>query len=171
MTISLKVAGNTKEGYCGKVFFSNESAFKVFKKALRPSENDLYPINTAEEVHRIEKIFNSEVNAYEKAQGIDELKRYVMHFRGKCAISSVLDRDNNDISHTFLLHCAYEMKPIAGTLYNRGDISAIDNSLSCLFRKYGIDKMDDFSYFMDSSNNVTGIIDIAISDFPPSWQS
>ena len=168
MTFVLKEeANNFKEGYFGKVFFQNDYAIKIFRRPAESSEGELSPIDITSETNRRMNKFHSEVLAYQRALCIEELRPYVSHFRGIWIISRVYDIDNNDVSDQFLLDCTYAMDHLQGERKECGNTENQDitQKIQSLFRKYGINAMDDFSFFHDERANVAGIVDFAIEEF------
>ncbi len=165
-------ANNFNEGCFGKVFFQNDCAIKVFKRPAESTKGEIDPIDIASDTNRRMNKFHSEVLAYQRALCIEELRPYVSHFRGICIISRVHDIDNNDVSDNFLLHCAYAMDHLQGERKECGDFQYQDvtQKIQLLFRKYGINAMDDFSFFLDERANVAGIVDFAIEEYE-SWHN
>ena len=165
MTIVLREqANNFEEGHFGKVFFQNDCAIKVFKRPAESTEDELYPINIASETDRIKHKFCSEVLAYQRALCIEELRPYVSHFRDEQIISMICDIDNNDISNHFLLDCAYAMDHLQGQAIKCGCNTEKSDPIAFLFRKHGINAMNDFSFFLDDSGKVAKIIDFAVQE-------
>jgi hypothetical protein len=109
--------------------------------------------------------FNSEVLAYTTALEVEELRTYVSHFRGVRIISKVFDKNNNDISDRFLLDCAYAMDHLQGLEIKRGCDTEKSDPIASLFRKHGINAMNDFSFFLDDCGQVAKIIDFAIQEY------
>jgi hypothetical protein len=163
-------ANNFKEGCFGKVFFKNDCAIKVFKRPAECTESELNPTDIASETIRRMNKFRSEVLAYQRALCIEELRPYVSHFRGIWIISKVYDNGNNDVSDNFFLDCAYAMDHLQGERKDCGDIQHQDvtHKIQLLFRNYGINAMNDFSFFLDEFANVAGIVDFAIEEYE-SW--
>ena len=155
------------EGIFGKVFLNDGCAIKVFKRPPAPTEQELDPVDINDETNRRQKKFNSEVKAYQKAREIDELLHYVTHFRGMCVISGVFDKDNKDVSDHYLLDCAYAMDylQVEWIKYARDSVES-SHMVKSTFEQHGINAMKDFSFYLDGNENVVGIIDFAIEEYP-----
>jgi len=158
-------ANNFDKGCFGQVFFLDGCAIKVFTRPPENTEYDLEKIDVHGQTIRRRHIFNSEVLAYTTALEVEELRTYVSHFRGERIISKVFDIDNNDISDRFLLDCAYAMDHLQGQAIKCGCNTEKSDPIAFLFRKHGINAMNDFSFFLDDSGKVAKIIDFAVQEY------
>jgi len=167
MLIQLREQAIIGEGFFGKVFLNDGCAIKVFKRPPAPAEEDLDPVDI-NDINRRKNKFNSEVEAYQKAREIDELLHFISHFRGERVISGVFDKDNKDVSDHYLLDCAYAMDylKVKWIKYDAGNSVESAHMVKNAFRQHGINAMDDFSFYLDVSDNVVGIIDFAIEEYP-----
>ena len=156
------------EGCFGKVFLKDNFAIKVFKRPTASTEQDLDPVDINDETNRIKKKFKSEVKAYQKAWEIDELRHYVIHFRGERVVAGVFATDNKDVSDHYLLDCAYAMDylQVEWIKYDAANSVESAHMVKDIFEQHGINAMKDFSFYLDGNENDVGIIDFAIEEYP-----
>jgi hypothetical protein len=166
MLIQLREQAIIGEGFFGKVFLNDGCAIKVFKKPPAPTEQDLDPVDN-DETDRRRKKFKSEVEAYQKAQKIDELLHYTSHFIGERVIARVFDIDNNDVTDHYFLDCAYAMDylKVKWIKYAPNSVKSA-HVVKNTFKQHGINAMNDFSFYLDGNDNVVRIIDFAIEEYP-----
>ncbi len=167
MLIQLREQAIIGEGIFGKVFLNDGCAIKVFKKPPASTEQDLETVDINDEIIRIRKKFDSEVQAYRKAREIDELLHYTSHFRDERVIARVFDKDNNDVSDHYSLECAYAMDylKVEWIKYAWNSVKSA-HVVKNTFKQHGINAMNDFSFYLDSNDNVVRVIDFAIEEYP-----
>lgn len=141
------------EGVYSVVFFSCDGkATKIFRK--RPD---------APRKH-VEKVFNSEVRAYQIAQNDKNLRSLIPKFFGCVVVQQIKDRQGNDISSEFHLDLAYEMERIEGHFVKLGNLpSEMTKAVYQLFRLAGICHMCDASV-TERCGNIEKVIDFAIEE-------
>jgi hypothetical protein len=154
-----KQRGRFDFGAYSVVFFLDGGrALKLFK---RPPSGD---------EARVRRVFASEVTAFERAASCVEANALAPQFFGVKSVESVLDERGLEISHDFLLDCAYEMEFIAGTFIKLGALS-LEKSLPVrrLFERCGIRYLSDASVTLSPEGEISRVIDFAIEEFEPEW--
>ncbi|WP_075184541.1 hypothetical protein [Teredinibacter haidensis] len=150
----------TDEGAYALVVFDESSsmAIKVFKNDPNITQHA--------------NVFNSEVEAYEKAAQDEELKVLVPVFYGKVEINKILDKADNDISSNYFLNLAYGMSIEDKEfikLYSAGVCEKERTRIVELFNKNGIMYTRDSSVLMKKSK-IVKVIDFAIQAHETSWE-
>lgn len=142
------------EGAYSVVFFDEEGyAIKVFKQRTEAPEEHL------------QKVFQSEVDAYTIASQHQELRRFVPKFFGKLECEKIFDINGCDISHQFYLKLVYKMEKVDGTFRKCG---LQDEYLISVFNSAGIRHTKDASVlFHDDA--VKCVVDIATQEYELYW--
>lgn len=135
------------------VFFSSGSkATKVFRQRDDASRE------------HVEKVFASEIRAYEIAQNDQSLRSLIPEFFGHVAVQSVKDAKGNDISSQFHLDLAYEMEKIEGDFVKIGSLpSEMTQTVRLMFRSAGVRHICDASV-LEQCGNIQKVIDFATEE-------
>lgn len=143
------------EGFFGSVFcIKNNRVIKLFKLP-----------ETKKDEERYEKVFTSEIEAYEAIQSDSELKAITPKFFGTVKVCNVLDNEKNDLTSKYKTNCAYIMS------YEKGKFIKIKsplvpkeefNRIKKLFEKYGVEYIDDASVILDENRKIKMVIDFTM---------
>jgi hypothetical protein len=154
--LDLRECGHAR-GACGSVFFiiDENKAIKVFFNK--------------NQVTRTKNVFNSETDAYQKAQNCSEAKLLTPHYYGKVKITQIIDSEGMDISDQYHIHLAYMMSYESGSFSKLG-FAPKDEQLRIkrIFTKIGVNFMQDSSVTLSSDNVVIKVIDFAVKEYE-SW--
>ncbi len=150
-----KIPGSFGEGAYSLVFLTSDGlATKVFKR--RPD---------ASEQH-VKDVFKSEVEAYNIASKIKELRILIPHFYGQITCSRITNEKGLDISGEFYLNYAYQTKRVFGSFRKFGDIPREKTqSVQDLFRLAGINYVLDSCVLLGDNDEITCIIDFATKEY------
>lgn len=131
-------------------------ARKVFRR--RPGSED-----------HVRKVFEAEVDAYEIASGVDELRALVPRFYGRTPGLFEIINFGSPISQELMDDCAYEIEFIDADFVKLGSAPQ-DEKLRIiqLFRHFGISHVKDASVVIEEGR-ITKVIDFATNEFAEQW--
>lgn len=140
-------------GAYGMIFFTTGCrAIKVFKRNGHPRDHAV-------------QVFKSEVDAYEIAKNVPELKHLIPEFFGVSSIDRIEDESGKDISDEFHLDLAYEMEKIDGQFVkaNLGKYAEL-GEIERLFHLNGIRHTSDIDVLQEKGA-IKRIIDFATEKY------
>ena len=152
--------GFLKEGAYSFVFLNalDKTATKVFKR-----RDDLGQ-------HFLQKVFDSEVKAYELAAATPALKAITPSFIGLPHVGSIHNQSGADVSDQFVLTMAYQMALIPGCFQKLESLPVeVYEPIQSHFRSAGIKYVKDSSAVTDATGAVVAVIDFATQEYEACW--
>lgn len=140
--------------------------YKVFVGPNHPSKG-----YTPDDEQRRRNTFDAECNAYKIASQDSALNSHVPGFFDRTKIEDILTNQNVSVRGEYLIDCCYGMEFIDGGQPDKIGLcrSAYPHIKEAerVFRRAGVDYMEDCSVFFAHDEQNFKFIDFAVQEFPP----